>query len=328
VSVVTHEARAAEGRAGGGTPIGVVPGPSLDLLRRPDELVLLTTKSMRARRHPRAIAAMWAWQTAFALLAALPAAGLVRAAWGGDPDGDAPLWAPGGYALVDWLWHDAHGLRAVMGLGELVLVVGAILGLVPTTALMIEITYVARGRQRAGIVRAIAGGLRALPAMALLAILAGLVQILVLGLGIGLGIGVERWTHAGMGEARAGQLEALVVIVFVALASFIGVGQDLGRATIVRFEVRGVRALRLGMRTLRHAPLSLWWSWAWRAAAGLVLIFVAGIVATRLGGRGGLALLVLGLLHQCVVVARIALRASWLARALRAVDTTLRRAPP
>lgn len=311
-----------------GAASGVVPGPSLDLLRRPDELILLTTPSMRARRNPRAIAALWAWQTALALLAALPAAGLVRAAWSGDPDGDGPLWAPGGHALVDWLWHDAHGLRALLGLGQLVLVVGAILGLVPTAALMIEITYVSRGRTRAGIVRALAGGFRAMPAMALLAILAGLVQLLLIGLGVGIAVGVERWTHASLGEARAEQLEGLIVFVFVALASFVGVGQDLGRATIVRFEVRGLRAFRLGLRTLRHAPLSLWWSWTWRASAGLLLVLVGGVVATRLGGRGGVALVVLGLLHQSVVVARIALRASWLARALRAVDTTLRRAPP
>jgi len=303
-------------------------GPSLELIRRQDELVLLTTPSMRARRNPRAIAGMWVWQTALALLASLPAAGLVRAAWGGDPDGDAPLWAPGGHALVDWLWHDFHGVRAVFGAAELVLVAGAILGLVPTTALMIEIAYVARGRPRAGIVRALAGGLRAMPSMALLAVLAGLVQVVVVGLGAALGYGVEHWTHAGMGEARAEQLEGLVLLAFLAVASAFGVAQDLGRAAIVRFEVRGFRAFALGLRALRIAPLGLWWSWAWRGFVGLLLVVVAGVVAGRLGGRGGLALVVLGLLHQCVVVARIALRASWLARALRAVDGSLRRAPP
>jgi hypothetical protein len=39
-----------------------------------------------------------------------------------------------------------------------------------------------------------------------------------------------------------------------------------------------------------------------------------------MGGRGGLTLLLLALLHQAVVVARVSLRASWLGLALRAVD--------
>jgi hypothetical protein len=312
----------------GAAPVGFAPQPTLNLVRRQDELVLVTTQAMRARRSPRAIAAMWVWQTALALLASLPAAGLARAAWARDPDGDAPLWAAGGHALLDWLWHDGHGVTAAFGGAELVLVVGAVLGLVPTTALMIEMAYVTRGRPRAGLVRSLAGGLRAMPSMATLAVLAGLAQALVVGLGAGLGYGIERWTHAGMGEARAEQLEGVVLLVFLALASGLGVAQDLGRAAVVRFEVRGLRGFALGMRTLRLAPVSLWWSWAWRAFAGLVVVLVGGVVAGRLGGRGGMALLVLALLHQAVVVARIALRASWLARALRAVDGSLRRAAP
>src|SRR6202042_3815697 len=48
--------------------------------RPQDELVLWTTPAVRARRHPRAIAGLWAWQTVLALLASGPTAGLARAA--------------------------------------------------------------------------------------------------------------------------------------------------------------------------------------------------------------------------------------------------------
>jgi len=45
-------------------------------------------------------------------------------------------------------------------------------------------------------------------------------------------------------------------------------------------------------------------------------------VAGKLGGHGGFDLVFLFVLHQSVVVVRVALRTSWMARALRAVDGT------
>jgi hypothetical protein len=76
----------------------------------------------------------------------------------------------------------------------------------------------------------------------------------------------------------------------------------------------------LAWATLRREPLALTWSWAWRAAASLVPIVFGSLVAERLGGRGGLALVGLFGIHQTVVLSRVALRASWLAKAMRAVD--------
>jgi hypothetical protein len=47
-------------------------------------------------------------------------------------------------------------------------------------------------------------------------------------------------------------------------------------------------------------------------------VLVGGAAAAaRLGGREGIALAALALVHQLGVLARVALRASWLARALR-----------
>jgi hypothetical protein len=269
---------------------------------------------------------MWAWQTALALLVSWPAAGLAAAAWGGNVSGDAPLWAPDGHALLDWLWHDWRGLTALTRTAELVLLAGGVAGLVPTAALMIALAHAYRNRSAAGFVRSVAGGLRAFPPMLLLLVLAALAEGAVIVAGAALGYGLESWTHASAGEARAQQIEGLVLLVFLGLASALGVVHDLARAAVVRFRVRGLRALALGARTFRLAPLSLWWSWAWRAVAALAPVLAVGAVAGRLGGRGGFALVFLAVLHQAVVLARVALRASWLARALRAVDGALRRA--
>jgi hypothetical protein len=290
-----------------------------------DELVLVTTPAVRARRHPRAIAAMWAWQTVLALVVSAPVAGLARATWRSDAAGDAPLWAPGGHALLDWLWHDAHGLRAAVTSTEIVLTIAAIAGLVPMAATMIALAYATRDRKAAGFVNSVGGALRAFLPMLLLLLLAGLVQGLVVGAGALLAHLLELWTHGGMGEARAQQLEGVVLVVFLGLGSAIGVIHDLARAAVIRFKVKAVRAFALGARTFRLSPVSLWWSWAWRALASIAPVLAVGAVAGGLSGRGGVDLVFLFVLHQSVVVARVALRTSWLARALRAVDGALRR---
>jgi hypothetical protein len=189
---------------------------------------------------------------------------------------------------------------------------------------MITLAYATRDRRAAGLARSLAGALRLFPAMLLLLFLYGILQGLVVGAGAVIAGAVESATHARLGEARAQVMEGLLFLLFVAAASGLGVAHDLARAAVVRFRVTGARAFGLGVRTLRLAPATLWWSWAWRALASVAPVLAGGVVAGELGGRGGFALVVLAVLHQAVVVARIALRASWLARALRAVDATLR----
>jgi hypothetical protein len=307
--------------------VDVVFGGQDDDARPPDDaLVLVTTPSMRARRHPRAVVAMWAWQTVVAALVAWPAAGLASAAWGGDVHGDGALWAPGGHALLDWLWHDADGLRSWLHGALLTFALGALAGLVPVGALMTCLAYATRDRRAAGFARSIAAGLRAFGPMLVLLVVAGLAQAVVVVAGAVLAHGVEEWTHVSLGEARAQQLEGLVILVVLGFASILGVIHDLASAAVVRFHVRGMRALVLGARAWRASPLHSWWSWAWRAACGVAPVLVAGAAAGRLGGRGGVALVFLFVLHQAVVLARVALRTSWLARALRGVDAALRRA--
>jgi hypothetical protein len=304
------------------------PEEAAGAVRQPDDLVVVTTTAICARRHPWAIAGMWAWQTGVALIAAWPAAWLVRAAYGGNPTGDAPLWADGGHALLDALWHEAHGLRETAGASVLALVLGIVAGLVPLAALMVSMTYATRERRPPGLVPSVAAGLRAFPAFAVLLLLFGLIEGLTLGAGAGAASLAEHAAHAALGEARAGQIQALVAALFLLAASAISVAHDLGRATVVRFKVTGWRAFLLGAGAFRAAPVRLWWSWAWRAGAAAAPVVAAGAAASSVGARGGLSLLLLALLHQAVVLARVALRASWLGCALRAVDVGIVPTPP
>jgi hypothetical protein len=295
---------------------------------RHDDLVLLTTPAMRARRHPGAVLGLWAWQTVMALLVAWPAASLARAVYGNDPRGDAPLWTPGAHALVDLLWHEGHGLSAAVGSAEVVLVFAAIAGLVPMAAVLFAIAYATREKRPGGLVNGLAGAVRVFPAMALLLVLVGLAQALVVGVGLGVASFAEAAAHEALGEARAQQVEGLVGLLFLFASSVLGVVHDLARAVVVRFRVSGLRALTLAARAFRLAPASLWWSWAWRTGAGLAPVLVAAGVAERVAGRGGFALFFLALLHQAVVLSRLALHTSWWAKALRSVDSSLRRVAP
>jgi hypothetical protein len=291
----------------------------------PDDLGLLATDAMRARRHPWAIVGLWAWETGLALLVAWPAASLAGDVFGRGAEGDAALWTRGSLPLLDALWRNFAGLHAVASAGLAVLVVAAVAGLVPMASTLTVLAYANRDGRAAGVTRSLSEGVRLFPAMVLLLVLASMAQAATLGVGAGMGSLVEAWLHDSLGEARAQQVQGLVLLLALGAASAIGAGHDLARAAVVRFKVGGGRATLLGARTLRLAPLGMWWSWAWRAGASLAPIVAAAWVTGRLGGRGGVALVVVFALHQLVVGARVALRTSWLARALRAVDATLRR---
>jgi hypothetical protein len=234
------------------------------------------------------------------------------------------LWAPGSHALLDFLWRDLHGVSAVVRGAAWVLVAGALVGLVPMTALTVALAdpdHVTK----VGYARRMEAGWRALPAMTLLLVVATVAQASALGAGVFVGELAEGWTQTGLGEAHAQELGAALGLPFLALATAIGVTHDLACAAVVCRAIGGMRALVVAATEFFAAPVSLGWSWAWRAMASLALVVAVGKVADRLGGLGGLALLVLALLHQMVVLGRVALRASWLAAALRrlAPDRTL-----
>jgi hypothetical protein len=299
--------------------------PSVLPSKEREGLVLLANDSMRARRRPWAIAGVWAWETAVALVVALPAASVVRAAYADHPRGDAPLWAPGGLELVDLLLHEMHGVSAIVSTALACAAFAAVVGLLPMAALMTSITHATRDRRAPGLARVAPSAVRAFRPMLVVLVLTLVIQALVLG-ATALGAGaLESSLTPRLGEARGQQIAAVVFAVGVVLLWGAGIVQDLARAAVVRFRVSGLRAYAAGWTTIRRAPVATYWSWAWRALVAWAPVIVAAYVASRIGGRGGLALASLAALHQLVVVLRVALRASWLASALRLVDASAAR---
>jgi len=285
-----------------------------------DELVLLANDSMKARRRPLAIVALWGWQTLLAIVVAWPTAAAVASWYGKHPSGDAPLWRPGGLPLID-LVFDGRGARMeTLTLAGIVLLVAGFADLVPLGALFASMAYVTRDRRAPPMREALARGAAAFPTFALLFATASLAEGLLVGLAFFVATTGSDSLAERLGDARADQTAWLVALAIVALAGVVGVTHDLARAAAIRFRVRALRSWRLGFNALTRAPASTLWSWAWRALAGWAPVAVGAAVAARFAGRGGGALVALFILHQLVLVVRVAFRASWLASTLRAVD--------
>jgi hypothetical protein len=299
---------------------GVTPTSGETSLGVGDGLVLLANDSMRARRRPGIILFVWIWEALVALVAAWPIAAVIHGAYGHHPAGDAPLWNPGGQEIIDLFQHIARG-RPALGVGIAgTILISAFGGVIPLAALLTSMAYVTR-EPRAPRLRQLANrALAAAPALLVLLVIMLSVQGLVGGLGLAVAGALDSELSASFGEPRA-DLVVVALLLFVGLlVALLGVVHDLAQAAAVRFRGGAFGSLRSALGALRLAPFGTFWSWAWRALAAIVPVGVVALVAERLGGREGMALVVLVVLHQLTLLVRVALRASWLAKALRSVD--------
>ncbi len=289
-----------------------------------DRLVLLANTSMRARRRPLAVVLVWGWEVLLGLLIAWPFASVARAAYGHHPQGDAQLWAPGGLELADLLLHTDHARTALLTHTGLVILIALVLGLFPMAALVASIAYTTPDLRTPPMRKLLGRAADAFQPLVGLAVLLLLIEgVIVIG-GLILAEALSGALAPRLGDARAQQFGWMVGFIFLTVACVAGVLHDLARVAVVRFRVGAFRAFRLAANTLRTTPFAAVWSWAWRASASFIPIVIGAIVAGKLGGRGGGALLALTAIHQLVVLTRTALRASWLAKALRLVDRSHR----
>ena len=287
---------------------------------RAPELVLLANDAMRARRRPRAVVTVWAIELAFALPAAWAAAAVVAGFYGSHPRGDAPLWNAGALSLIDFGVHARAAAPALLVQLGLLVVLGAALGLLPAAGLIASIAYTTR-EVRPPPLRLMAprAAVAFLPMLLVLGCAASAQAVLAF-LAWHVGAWVDDLSYSHYGEVRADQLGCVAAALILLGAALVGIAQDVARAAIVRFRVGGLVAMKLAAGALRRAPFSLFWSWGWRALASLVPLAFGYLVAERIGGVGGAPLFALAFVHQVVALSRVGLRASWLARSLRAID--------
>jgi hypothetical protein len=280
------------------------------------------------RVRARAIALLWAWQAILALVAAWPAATLVRAGCAGDPDGEAVLLRPEGHALLAFLARETNGVQGALGGGVVVLVVGAAASLLPTAMLLYAIEGGLSARALFSLKATVAPAVRGFPAFAILFVGFGLAQALVIGVGAFVAPLVANLTEGRVGEVRSEETAAVAVAVLVMAAGYLAVLHDVARAAVARRHKTALAALAAALETLQSHPWPLAWAWAWRSALSWLplaaIAFAPWSAPTSARTHGAAAFVAWALLHQGAVILRIALRASWLAVAVRTVGATVR----
>lgn len=289
-------------------------------LRESSRLLLLSTESMRARRRPFAVLAFGAFHVLAGLAIGWPAARTIASVYENHPRGDAPLFEDGGFALVRTLMENESSLRALTSFTLVVLVAASLLGLVPIISIYASLAHTTpdvktpRARHLAPFIASTYGSFAALWFGA------WVLKVIALAIAMTVSGALSEGLDDSMGDVTADKLALAGGLLVALLVPLIEVLQDLTRAALVRYNTGLLTALRFAFRTFRRGGARAFFSYGWRALAGLAPIVLVGTFASRFGGKGGAALLALFLLHQSVIFARAALRASWFARALRAVD--------
>ena len=293
----------------------------------------LPPDAIRARKRPLSILYVYLAELVWALVVATPVHAWAGRAWGNHPDGDAVLWLPGGRQLLVWLGQDDAAISVVSRTSIVLLVAGVIAMQVPLGALLASLAF-SRGDEDAPRLSprwqaAMRVGVTAFMPLAGLLALASVVGVLLFLAG---GIASSAADHAlstSLGDARSFVVRLVVLALFAVLGALIGVIVDLARAAVARDIGIGIaagtttagwttmlRGIRMAFGVARRH--------LWSAALAAVLIALGMAASQALGGRGGGSLILLWLAHQAIVLLRVALRASWLARALALVTP----APP
>lgn len=306
--------------------------PRSDAPSEPLALRLLDPSEVRARRRPVALGLYVAYQMATGLLVALPVHAWAKAVWGAHPDGDAVLFRPGARDLLAWIGGTSVTLDVV---GRTTLALGALIVLMHPLPLGLLLAALATGRDVLGIAPRPRALVRAAAPMfaplLLVFVIASLAQLCVLGLGFAAGGFFESSLTTWIGERPALLARVAMLLPFVFAASVFGVEADVARAYVARTAIAQparpswdnaraaiVAAVRLGRRDLASAYVA----WVWRAALGVAFVGLGALASNALGGKGGVALAALFAAHRLVVAGRAALRASWLAEALRRAATS------
>ena len=118
-------------------------------------------------------------------------------------------------------------------------------------------------------------------------------------------------------DPGADVLAAAVGLAGIALGAALGILHDLARAAVVHRNLPAMSATHRAVRIAKAHPLAAMFGWGWRFTAGGALVFVVALATAAIDVERMSGLLVVGMLHQACILALVALRASWLACALR-----------
>lgn len=281
------------------------------------KLAPLTARSILARTRPRAILLVWTWDALLGALMGSTVASIATTAYGHHPDGDAPLFAPGGLPLMDLVRHSLAARGPVIAELLILVVVARLGGLVPEALAFTELAFVRTDLRAPRTRDALSRASGALPAFLSVALFTSFAEAGVLLFGAVVAAMASTTTSLG---PRGGNLSfAAVACLAVVAATTVGIVGDMARAAVVRWNAGAVVAAMRAVERFRQRPARLTWSYGWRAGASWLPVGIGAWLASGLGGRDGAPLLVLLVFHQGIVLIRAAIHVSWMARATRAV---------
>jgi hypothetical protein len=250
-----------------------------------------------------------AYRALTGLLLAAPLAAGVGAIVGEHPAGDALLWQPGGYWLVEAgrVHRAAIGGEVVKGgIPWLVMLLG---WLMPLGALIAAVGSPEDGlRQQLRVAARRLGGL-----------------VLVFGVALvaqALAIGAPAFAASRLAEGLP--LRAVLALAGAALVAVVAITHDVARVLWVQ---HGVRMRELGDRAIEALvaqPVTLLLAALWRAGAAWALALAMLALSTHVVGLGAVGLAIAAAAQLTAISGYVLLRASWLAWLTR----RLRAGPP
>lgn len=272
---------------------------------------------IRARRRPRFVLSLAALRLLFGACLAYPISALVDSSGVAlGPDGDRVLFESGGYLLLELLRLQGGALLSTLrGLLPL-LGAGLLLTALCNTALLVALNVRERFTLSGLLAEAVPRtfGVAALGSGALLA------QVLLLVLGLLLSAAVpDALAH----PQRTSLGQALVWLLVLTLSGAVGGVADVAKGSLVRYRAPLGASLTHAMRCMRSRPLRV--CFGWLPPAVLVVALALGTselcALVDVGLPGAARIFAVFALHQLVVLASTAARASWLAHALRLIAT-------
>jgi hypothetical protein len=275
-----------------------------------DELAERTPRSSALGRRGFVLG-LYAHRAVGGVLLATPIAAQLGAIVGRSPRGDASLFDPGGLELLEAYRLARPSVPGLATAGGIWLALFAFAGLVPMAALLVALGHRGPLSRRFVVDRVLAS----LGTLSLLWGLAAFAQAVAGGLAFVFGdrfVGSLAWSPPRSDLAHAA-VWAVVALVIGAL----GLVHDLARVVAVD-ERRGLYlAVARALDTVRDRWAAVPVAYVWRAALGGGALLVGAVAASRVGvatpGRVAVGLV----LHQAALFTAVALRASWLAAALR-----------
>lgn len=288
-------------------------------------VVAVRAAEMRARRHPLAIAGVYAFELGAAYVIASPVHQWAKAVWGGHPYGDEIVFRPGALGLMAWLNAESASLSIVLRTTALLFVVFALVGNVVLGALVAALSTRGTPERTSRLGFALRVGIAQFFPGLVTSIVFGVLEGFFLGVGFFCSSAIDHKLQDSAGDERAWLARLAVLGVFLVPVLAAGVVGDLARVTIARDVARATtdRPLRDGLitalRTARRKIGRALLAWGWRAALASGLVVLGAMLSDTMHDRRA-PLAILFVLHQALIFGRAALRTSWLANALRLVD--------